>query len=90
MSDRGLELAFAKTEIVLLTKKRIPRLLPVQIGDVIAGTKARIVVPSDGFVRFQQLIINNIDLATPNTQHNLRSLNIRPSRRRRSMTGQFL
>ena len=30
----------------------------------------------------------NTDLAPPNTQHNLRSVNIRPSRRRRSMTGQ--
>ena len=43
---------------------------------------------SDGFVRFQQLIINNTDLVSPNTQHNLRSVNIRPSRRRRSMTEQ--
>ena len=42
---------------------------------------------SDGFVRFLQLIINNIDLVPPNKQHNLRSVNIQPSRRRRSMTG---
>ena len=41
-----------------------------------------------GFVRFQQLIINNTGLVPPNTQHNLRSVNIRLSRRRRSMTGQ--
>ena len=45
--------------------------------------------PSDGFVQFQKLIINNIDLVSPNTQHNLRSVNIRPSQQRRSMTGQF-
>ena len=42
MSERGLELALTKTEIVLLTKKRIPRLFPVQVGEVTAGTKAAI------------------------------------------------
>ena len=42
MSERGLELALTKTEIVLLTKKRIPCLFPVQVGEVTAGTKAAI------------------------------------------------
>ena len=42
MSERRLELALAKTEIMLLTKKRIHRLFPVQGGDVTAGTKEAI------------------------------------------------
>ena len=42
MSESGLELALTKTEIVLLTKKRIPRLFPVKVGEVTAGTKAAI------------------------------------------------
>ena len=42
MSESGLERALAKTEIVLLTKKRVPRLFPVRVGDVTTGTKAAI------------------------------------------------
>ena len=42
MSERGLELALTKLEIVLLTQKRIPPLFPVQVGEVTAGTKAAI------------------------------------------------
>ena len=42
MLDNGLELAMAKTEIVLLTEKRIPRLCSVQVGDVMAHTKAAV------------------------------------------------
>ena len=42
MAERGLELALTKTEIVLLTKKRIPRLFPVEVGEITAGTKAAI------------------------------------------------
>ena len=42
MLDHGLELAMAKTEIVLITKKRILRLFSVRIGDVTAHTKAAV------------------------------------------------
>ena len=42
MFERGLELMLTKTEIVLLTKKRIPRLFPVKFSEVTAGTKAAI------------------------------------------------
>ena len=45
MLERELELALTKTEIVLLTKKRISRLFPVQVGEVSAGTKAAIIFP---------------------------------------------
>ena len=30
---------FDKTEVVILTKKRIPTILPVRVGDVIVETK---------------------------------------------------
>ena len=42
MLERGLELAITKIEIVLLTKKRIPRLFSIQVSEVTAGTKAAI------------------------------------------------
>ena len=42
MLDHGLELVMAKTEIVLLMKKRIPRLFSVQVVDVTAETKAAV------------------------------------------------
>lgn len=39
MHTHGLELAEAKTEIVLLTKKRIPTIIPMQMGSRIIQTK---------------------------------------------------
>lgn len=39
MESHGLELAEAKTEIVLLTTKRIPRIIPIQVGAEIIETK---------------------------------------------------
>ena len=39
MAAHGLSLAISKTEIVVLTKKRIPTVFPVQIGDVQLETK---------------------------------------------------
>ena len=39
-------------------------------------------IPCDGFTRFQQLIIDHTELAPPNLEHNLRTVNI-PSGRRR-------
>ena len=42
MQDHGLELAIAKTEILLLTKKWIPRLFSVQVGNVTAHAKAAV------------------------------------------------
>ena len=42
MPGHGLKLAMAKTEIMLLTKKRIPRLFSVRVGDVTAHTKAAV------------------------------------------------
>ena len=42
MLDHGLELAMAKTEIVLVMQKRIPRLFFVQVADVTAHTKASV------------------------------------------------
>ena len=40
--DHRLELAMAKTEVVLLTKNRIPHLFSVQVGHVTAHTKAAV------------------------------------------------
>ena len=42
MLDHGLKLTMTKTEIVLPTKKGIPRLLSVQVGDVKANTNAAV------------------------------------------------
>ena len=42
MLDDGLELAMAKTEIVLLTQKWIPRFFSVHVGDVTAHTKGAV------------------------------------------------
>lgn len=39
MQDHGLSLAISKTEIVVLTKKRIPRIFPVRIGNAQIETK---------------------------------------------------
>ncbi|MBJ4722033.1 hypothetical protein JGF03_28795, partial [Salmonella enterica subsp. enterica serovar Anatum] len=39
MRDHGLELAEAKTEIVLLTKKRIPRVQSLEVGGLSVQTK---------------------------------------------------
>ena len=42
MLDHGLELAMAKTGIVLLTQKKTPRLFSVQVDDVTAQTNAAV------------------------------------------------
>lgn len=39
MADYGLSLALSKTEIVILTKKRIDTILPLPVGDEIVNTK---------------------------------------------------
>lgn len=42
MASRGLELAIAKTEIVMLTRRRIPTVIPMTVGDVEVRTKAAV------------------------------------------------
>ena len=39
MAMHGVSLALNKTEVVILTKKRIPTILPLLVGDVIIETK---------------------------------------------------
>lgn len=39
MEERGLSLALQKTEIVVLTKKRIETILPLKVGEETVGTK---------------------------------------------------
>lgn len=39
MADHGLSLAFRKTEIVILTKKRMNTILPLRVGEEIMVTK---------------------------------------------------
>jgi hypothetical protein len=40
MRSHGLELAIAKTEIVMLTRRRIPKVIPMTVGNVEVQTKA--------------------------------------------------
>lgn len=42
MAEHGLSLALSKTEVIVLTKKRIPTLLPIRVGSEIVQTKAAI------------------------------------------------
>ena len=44
-------------------------------------------IPSEGFTRFQQLIIHHTELVPPNAEHNLGTVNIRPGRQRGGMCG---
>jgi len=39
MRDHGLSLALGKTEIVVLTKKRIPKIFPIRVGNLEVETK---------------------------------------------------
>ena len=39
MAANGLSLGLNKNEVIILTKKRIPTIFPLQIGDVIVETK---------------------------------------------------
>ncbi|XP_054257288.1 uncharacterized protein LOC128982350 [Macrosteles quadrilineatus] len=38
MTDHGLTLALSKTEIVILTKKRIETIVPLRVGNVVVQT----------------------------------------------------
>ena len=42
MTDHGLKLAADKTEIVLIIKRHIPKILPLQVGEETVHTKAAI------------------------------------------------
>lgn len=42
MESHGLTLALGKTEVVVLTKKRIPTVIPVRVGDEVVESKAAV------------------------------------------------
>lgn len=64
--SHGTTLVFSKTEVIILTKKRIPVTIPIQVGNEVVQTKRRVKylsMLSDSNMSFSEQITPTVDKA---------------------------